>query len=129
MITKDRRRLHAPAIMAVGGTALAVAALVGPGWPTALATEVVTVVATIGYYVWGGRHSDMGAMIGGRADQRQARIRSQAHSVTLAAMSVAALIGFAVQTARGADAWPFAIIIGTEVAVFAASLTVFRTRS
>jgi hypothetical protein len=47
-----------------GGSAIAVASLVSSGWGAALAVQAATILATIGYYVHGGRDSDFGATIG-----------------------------------------------------------------
>jgi hypothetical protein len=66
--------------MAVGGSLIAFASLLGSGWFAALSVEVVTALATLGYYWLGGRDSDLGAMFGSRADERQASIELRAPS-------------------------------------------------
>ena len=45
----------------------------GPG-------RIITTVAAIRYYLWGGRDGDTGAMIGSRADERQRLVRMQTRS-------------------------------------------------
>ena len=56
--------------MAIGGTGIAVAVVIGRGWAAAAPVELVTIAAAIGYYVLGGRGGDLGAIIGHRADER-----------------------------------------------------------
>ena len=50
---------------------VAAAVVVGYGWGSAVPVVIITIVAGIGYCLWGGRDSDTGAMIGSRADERQ----------------------------------------------------------
>ncbi len=121
-------RLLVPGVMAVGGSTIALATLVSSGWGAALAVEAFTIAATIGYYVVGGRDSDVGAMLGGRPDERQ--------------VGVVALGGFVVATAVGSGnagddprhgrrlrlaVWPFALFCCVSAASFLAGLVIYRS--
>lgn len=66
MNSANHRRLVAPAIMIIFGAGLAAAASAAQSWGAAIPIAVIAVVAAAGYYVWGGRDSDMGAMFGSR---------------------------------------------------------------
>jgi hypothetical protein len=102
-------RLWVPAVMATGGSAIALASLASSGWGSALSVEAFMIVATIGYYVLGGRDSEFGAIFGSRPDERQASIGMRATALTGNAMVVVALVGFVISTALGTVTWPFAL--------------------
>jgi hypothetical protein len=57
-------------------------------WPFALVAAVGTAA-----YLWGGRACGFGALIGGRADERQALIRTRARALSGYAMAAATVIG------------------------------------
>jgi hypothetical protein len=96
--------------MLAGGTAVSLAALVGRGGVAALSTVAVTMAAAGGYYVLGGRDSDVGAAVGGRADERQ----MSALTVACAVAGTAALVGAAaywiVAACSGGAAWPAGVV-------------------
>ncbi len=121
-------RLAAPAIMIIGGTGLAGAVVVGQGWEAAVPAEAVAVVAAIGYYIWGGRDSDMGAMFGSRVDERQSLLRMRAQSLGGAAGGAAALIGYMVAVALKDPVWPFVLVLGVGAAAFIAGLAIYGAR-
>ena len=89
---------------------------------------MIAVVAAAGYYVWGGRDSDMGAMFGARVDERQSLLRMRAQSLALLAGTIAALVGYMVAVALKDPVWPFALILGIEAVTFIAGLTIYRVR-
>jgi hypothetical protein len=121
-------RLAAPAIMIIGGTGLAVAVAAGQGWEAAIPTEAIAVVAAIGYYVWGGRDSDMGAMFGSRVDERQSLLRMRAQALAAVAGAAAGLIGYMVAVARKDPVWPFVLVLGAGAITFIASLAIYGAR-
>jgi hypothetical protein len=121
-------RLRVPAVMAGLGTAIAVGSLAGSGWSAALAVEAVTVVATIGYYAWGGRESDVGALVGSRPDERQVSVGLRASALAGIIMSYAAVFGFVIETARGRSAWPFALFCVIGAVTFMIGLVIYRVR-
>jgi hypothetical protein len=92
---------------------IAVIALRGIGhwsswWPIGLVVAVGTVA-----YVWSGRACGLGALIGGRADERQALIRTRARALAGYAMVAPALIGVLVEVALGdtfRSYWPFCLV-------------------
>jgi hypothetical protein len=68
-------RLRAPAGLAAGGTVIAAVMLASQGWGAAIPIEVVFAALAVGYYIWGGKDTDLGAVIGSRADERQASLQ------------------------------------------------------
>jgi hypothetical protein len=121
-------RLRAPTTMIVVGTGLAAAVVAARGWGAAIPTEVIVVVAAIGYYVWGGRDSDMGAMIGSRVDERQSLLRMRAQALAAMAVAVTSVVGYTVAVALRDPVWPFALFAGIEVIVFFAGLVIYGAR-
>ncbi|HXQ75430.1 MAG TPA: hypothetical protein VN791_02955 [Acidimicrobiales bacterium] len=126
MIATASARLRVPAVMAIGGSAIALGSLVGAGWKSGLGVEVVTVMATIGYYVLGGRDSDAGALFGSRPDERQAGIAMRATTSTGNVLCVVVLGGFVVTTALGRDVWPFALMSVVGGITFVVALVYYR---
>jgi hypothetical protein len=114
--------------MAVLGTAIAIGSLVSSGWTAALAVEAATVFAMIGYYLLGGRDNDIGAIIGQRHDERQVTIHLRAAALTGGMLCLVAVIGFAIQTARGASIWPFTLFGCVGAATFLFGLAIYRNR-
>jgi hypothetical protein len=114
--------------MIIFGTGLTAAEDVSEGWKAAIPVAVIAVVAAIGYYIWGGRDSDVGAMIGARVDERQSLIRMRAQSLALVAGTVAALAGYPVAVARKDSVWPFVLVLGVGVVAFIAGLAIYGAR-
>lgn len=128
MIHNRTTRLRVPIVMAVGGSALTVATLVGFGWERAAGPAVVTVVASVGYYLLGGRDTDTGDLIGGRPDERQLDIATQARALAAFVMIIVSLGGLVVTTAVGHPAWPFILVAVVGAAAFVSGMAVYRHR-
>lgn len=122
------RRIRVPTSMVVVGSLIAVASLVGRGWLPGASTEVVTLVAAYGYYVVAGRDTDTGALVGSRADERQAALGQQSAALAGVATSTTALTGFVITTAVGGPAWPFLVLAVVGGAAFLAGQVIYRTR-
>ena len=122
-----RPRLQVPGVMAIGGSAIALTTLVHSGWGAALSVEAVTIAATLGYYVLGGRDSDVGALFGGRPDERQTSVGMKAAGLAGIVTSVVALGGLVVATAVGSTIWPFALLCCVTAASFLAGLVIYRS--
>lgn len=111
-----RGRLRAPIAMLASGAVLAVVGGIGQGWGAAIAVMLVTIAAALFYYGAGGRDSDYGALIGGRADERQALIKTRAEALSGTAIYAAAVIGAIIALAlRGpghwGSYWPFGLVV------------------
>jgi hypothetical protein len=106
-----RPRLRVPVAVAVLGTAATAAVVASEGWTTAIYVEVAWVVLAVGYYVWGGKDSDVGAVIGSRADERQASLEMKVTALQGKVMTAAAVVAFLIAVAVKATIWPFAIFV------------------
>jgi hypothetical protein len=95
-------------------TGVVVIALRGIGhWSSYWPIGLVVVVGTV-TYVWGGRACGFGALIGGRADERQALIRTRARALAGYTMAAATVIGVLVQIALGdvfRSYWPIGLVL------------------
>lgn len=121
-------RLTAPTIMITGGAGLTAATAAAYGWAAAIPVAALAVVAAVGYYVWGGRDSDTGAMLGQRADERQSLLRTRAQALGGVAGTVAGLVGYMVAIAVHDPVWPFVLIFGVQVTGFIAGLAIYGER-
>jgi hypothetical protein len=114
--TRNRRLLVTALVLAWFG-AFAVADAIGQGWGAAVPLAVAAVPMAFVYYVWGGRDSDFAAaLIGRRADERQALIRTRARALAGSTMYAIAVIGviaaLALPDSGGwARNWPFAAVV------------------
>jgi hypothetical protein len=119
-------RMAVPLIMAAGGTAIAIATWIGAGWTGALGVELVTVVATIAYFVVGGRDSDLGALFGSRADERQITISMRATVLAANVLAVTAIGGVIITMAMGELVWPFLLFGVVGGLTYFAGLAIYR---
>jgi hypothetical protein len=128
MLKFIRPRLRKPAGIALVGTFWAVAWLVhgGYGWVWAVVVAVGVACYVIRLYVWGGQDSDEGALIGSRADERQASIAQRSWALTGKAVMLAAFAGLTVAVAVGAVWWwPFAVILGVAGVTYLLGLSTY----
>jgi hypothetical protein len=116
-------RLVAPAVTVVLGSAIALGAWIGTGWEAALAVELVTVIGACGYYLLGGRDSDVGALFGSRPDERQAGIGMRATALTGNVMILVGIGGVVIATATGTSVWPFFLFCWVGAATFVVGLS------
>jgi hypothetical protein len=128
VISTKHPRLIVPAVMAVGGTALAIGSGIGAGWGAALGSEVVTVIATCGYFVLGGRDSDVGALIASKPDERQASIGMRAAALSGITLVVVALGGVVIATAMGTFVWPFLLFSVVGGTSYLVGLIIYRDK-
>jgi len=64
-------RWLAPVTVIIGGSFIALAVGIGHDWLKALIAEIITLVLGVSYYLLTRSNSDVGAIYGGRADERQ----------------------------------------------------------
>ena len=113
-------RLRVPLLLLANGGAVAAINAVGGKGGTAVQAAVLTIPVAAGWYAWSGRDSDYGALAGGRADERQALIRTRARALSGTATYAAAAIGLLAAIAlRGTGHpgtyWPLGLVavVGT----------------
>ncbi len=117
MSSNANRRLLVTALVLAWFGAFAAAAAVGQGWGAAVPLAVAAIPMAIVYYVWGGRDSDFAALlVGRRADERQALIRTRARALAGNAMYAIAVIGTIGALTLPDNGgwrrnWPFAVVV------------------
>jgi len=128
MIATKYPRLVAPAAAVVLGSAIAIGAGVGAGWGAALGVELFTVVGAAGYFVLGGRDSDVGALFGARPDERQASIGMRATALAGSVLILVAIGGVVITMATGKPDWPFLLFCVVGGGTYLAGLFIYRSR-
>jgi len=125
-----RPRLRMPVRIAALGAVAAAVFAAGPG-PRALgiAFAVITGGLALGYaiaaYVRAGEDSDLGAIYGSRADERQKLISLQARGLAGAVAMAAAFGGFVITYAVHGAAWPFEFLFAVTAASYGYGLTIY----
>jgi hypothetical protein len=66
----------------------------------------------------GGRSSDLGAIVGYQADERQAGIRIRARALAAQVAGLAAVAGYVIGLARRSVVWPFELFAVVLVGSF-----------
>ena len=107
-----RPRLRMPVRIAALGAVAAAAFAAGPGPRTlgiafAIITAGIAAGCAIAAYVRAREDSDLGAIYGSRADERQKLISLQARGLAGAVAMAAAFAGFVITYAVHGAAWPF----------------------
>lgn len=88
----------------------------------------MTLIGACGYFVLGGRDSDIGALLGSKPDERQAGIGMRATALTGNVMVLVAIGGVVVALAVGSSAWPFFPFSFVGAATFLIGLFAYRER-
>ena len=100
-----RSRFLAPAVVAVAGSVLAGAVAMGHSWGDAIITEIVTLLLGICYFVLTRSDSDLGAIYGRRADERQRQVLLRASRMAFVVMISAAFLCAVITVALGDNYW------------------------
>lgn len=119
-------RLRAPVLTAAFGMVLAVAAAGVAGWTAAVPILAASLPPAAAYYWIGGSDRDTGALIGGRADERQILLRRWIQVFAAAALFAASSVGAIVAAVWHLSPWPFAVVAGVGAAWFVAGLALDR---
>ena len=103
-------RWHAAATVLLGGSIIALAVGFGHDWVNALVTELIVVVLGVGYYFLTRSNSDVGAIYGGRADERQHLVYLRASATALRVMLGAAFVCVVITVALSHSYWQSDVI-------------------
>jgi hypothetical protein len=121
-----RPRLQTPLKMIAGGLVATAIAVAVYGWVAWAVLAPIALIAAAGYYMWGGRDSDVGALIGHKADERQATLQLKMQALAGKVMSVAAVVAYFVAFAAKATLWPFAIFIALPAVTLFAGWVIYH---
>lgn len=126
--TRSGHRGATAAVLVVGGGALAVASWIGGDHGLAVGLVVFYVVAAGIAYVWSGGQGDVAAIMRVGGDERQRGLDRDATAIAGMAVSLAALSGAVIQTARDLDPGPYGVMCAVGGVSYTVSLLVLRRR-
>jgi hypothetical protein len=118
-----RPRLRIPAQMVVLGAVLAIIFGLTQGWGAAVTLMVSFLALAAGYYVWGAKDTDAGAIIGSRADERQASLQMKVTALQGKVMTAAAAITYLVVVLGKSTFWPKVTVWPFAIPVILAGLS------
>jgi hypothetical protein len=118
-----RPRLRIPAQMVALGAVLAVIFGAVQGWGVAVVMLVSFSALAAGYYVWGGKDTDRGAIVGSRADERQASLQMKVTALQGKVMTAAAALTYVVVVVGRATFWPKVTVWPFAIPVVLAGLS------
>jgi hypothetical protein len=121
-------RLRTPVRTLVAGTAVLIAGGVRYGWADVAYLAPVVLGVAAGYYVLGGRDSDLGDALRGQADERQALQRLKVQALTGRVMALAAVVAYIAATLAKATLWPYEVLIALVGASFFAGKLIYGER-
>jgi uncharacterized membrane protein len=123
------RRLGTPVIAGSGGTAISLAVGLGQGkWLAFVIGEVTTVVAVVALYLLARSDSDVGAVFGHRADERQELVRLKASRVTALVAVIGSVVACVIAAAMDATYWPFEVLYILPGLAYLISVRVYGAR-
>ncbi|MEP7054574.1 MAG: hypothetical protein ABI912_04935 [Actinomycetota bacterium] len=122
-------RSASTAVLAIFGGALAAATWANGDHGFAIALVVFYAIASVIAWIWSGGSGDVAAIMRVGGDERQKHLDLQATAYAGLAATMFALIATVVQTARGADAYPYALVCGVGGLSYVVALAVVRRRS
>ncbi len=132
MRLKLNSRWQAPATVIIGGSIIALAVGIGHGWSKALIAEAIVLALGVGYFLLTGSNSDVGAIYGGRADERQHQVYLRASAAALRIMLGTAFICAVITVALNDSYWQSDVIGSVGGLAFLICLVAFgddETRS
>jgi hypothetical protein len=129
MTRSSPRRLWVPAVAGIGGSAISLAVGIGQHtWAATVIGETVTAIAVVFIYLTAKRDSDLGALLGLRADERQELIRLKASRVSAVVAVAGSVVACVIAAAINAAYWPFEALYITSGAAYLVSIRVYGAR-
>jgi hypothetical protein len=114
--------------LAIVGTVIAGAVVLGRGWSAAIAVEIFTLL-TVGFFYGVGRSdSDVGAVFGNRTDERQRLIQMKARELAMIVMYLTAVICVAIALALKQNYWQADVIGSVGGLTFIVGLRIYGPR-
>lgn len=130
MMKQVSPRLRSPLRIIAAGAAAGAITVASRGWapvPVIILVAVV-VIAAVGYYVWGGRDSDMASSLRRDMDERQLFRRMRAQALVGKVMALASAVGYLVAVDVNVTLWPFAVALALPVLAFAVGWVLYGDR-
>jgi hypothetical protein len=126
--TRTGHRTATAAVLLVAGGAVAAATWVSGERGMAIGLVAFYVVAAGVAYVWSGGTGDVAAIMRVGGDERQRSMDRDATAIVGLVMSVAAIVGVIVQTARGASPDGYGLMCVVGGITYTVSLIALRRR-
>jgi hypothetical protein len=129
-MTRNRPgRLWTPVIAAVAGTAISIAVAVGKDtWVAVVIGEAATAVSVVVICLMASSDSDLGAVLGRGADERQDLVRLKATRVSSLVAVIASVTATIIAAANNSTYWPFELIYALTGVAYLVSLKVYGVR-
>jgi len=127
--TKRGHRTASTAVLVVLGGAVAAATWAGGRHGLAIGLLGFYVVAGVVAWFWSGGSGDVAAIMRVGGDERQQTLDLKATAFAGGAGALAAVAGIIVESARGGDPTPYAIICAVAGFAYVTALTVLHRRS
>ncbi len=131
MTTYIPPRLRAPMRIIVVGAIIVAVAVATQGWapPVYLVLIPFILLVAFGYYAWGGRDSDLAAVVRQESDERQAYYRLKVQALVGKVLGLAVAVVYLVTFYAKATLWPLAILLGLSVLTTLAGWVIYRDHS
>jgi hypothetical protein len=126
--TRSGHRSASAAVLVVGGGALATATWVGGDHGLAIALVVFYVLVAGGAFLWAGGKGDVAAIMRVGGDERQRGLDRDATAITGMVMSLAAITGAIIQTARTSSPGGYGVMCVVGGVSYVVGLIVLRLR-
>jgi uncharacterized membrane protein len=122
-------RLWTPVIAGIGGTAISLAVGLGQGkWLPIVIGESATAIAVVILYLLARSDSDLAAVVGHRADERQELVRLKASRVTALVAVIGSVVACVIAAAMDATYWPFEVLYILPGLAYLISVQVYGAR-
>jgi uncharacterized membrane protein len=122
-----RSRFVAPVLVLAAGSIISGAVAIGHTWNDAVVAEAVTVLLSFVYFMMTKSDSDIGAVYGNRADERQMHVVLKASRNSMLVMLAIAFVGVVVTIAMNEVYWQFDILGSVGGFAYLISLLVYGT--
>lgn len=122
-------RLRRPIIVLVLGVVAFIVIGAVHEWIDAAYILPIVVVVAIGYYVWGGRDSDLAAMIRLDADERQADLVLRVEALVGRVVSMAVIVAYIAALSTHVSLWPFAVLVAVPFVAGAIGWAFYHQRN
>jgi hypothetical protein len=122
-------RLWTPVIAGIGGTAISLAVGLGQArWLPVVIGEAATAIAVVILYLIARSDSDLAAVVGHRADERQELVRLKASRVTALVAVIGSVVACVIAAAMDATYWPFEVLYILPGLAYLISVRVYGAR-
>jgi hypothetical protein len=119
------RRLRTPVFALLFGCMISTAIGIGQSWIGAAITYAVTAMVSVVFLLVGRRESDLAAVLGGHADERQELVRLKAAHAALVTAVIATGIACLISAVVNAVFWPYEVIIDVVAVGYLVGLYAF----